>query len=332
MNTSELAERVAALFDSTTIDAVVRDGWPRPMVEAGFALHRRTWDIDAMFTALEVELGELDAVPSPPASMTHVWPALPGAGVSPMLWAALLGVPNQKIRSSHRTEHFARRFADVFDLELTTSLDAERVVVSGSDETIAHICEQVGEDRVAGYGDRRSFAVADRDTDVHALATDVVMWFGRGCFSAQAVLFVGPGLEDFAARLAGAIARREQELAPNIDETLFAQRAQAIGVAQFETRVWPARLGWVELRERWTMRAMSPDVVAICACETPAEVIDVPARHRQGVAWGLPGEAPDLGVTRVCAPGELQAPEPGWRHDGVVNAAALLGLSSGRMG
>ena len=314
-----------------TIDAVVRDGWPRPMVEAGFELHRHTWDVVAMEGALAVELSELGEPPESPRSVTHVWPALPGAGVSPVLWTALLGVESQKIRASRRSQHFAQRCADVFGMELTDSLDADRVVVSGSDETVAAVCEQVGAGRVVGYGDRRSFAVADVNTDVEALALDVVMWFGRGCFSAQAVLFVGEGLEEFAARLADTIARTERELAPNIDEGMFAQRAQAIGVAQFETRVWPARLGWVELRDRWTMRATPPDVIAICPCVNPLDVVEVPPRHRQGVAWGLPGEPPDLSVTRVCRPGELQRPEPGWRHDGVSNTAALLGLASGRI-
>lgn len=339
---------VESLFGAETIDAVVADGWPRPMVEAGFALHRRTWDVARLAAALCEECAALSARPAPPGTLTHVWPALPGAGVTPVLHGALLGVPRQRIKPGRRAAHFAARFVDVwrqFDdtLELVQTLGtSDRYVVSGSDATVAAIVAHASEDRIVGYGDRHSFAVVVDDGDacrhVEALATDVVMWFGRGCFSAGAVLFVGeqaPGLA-FGAALAEAVARREHELAPYLEDDVFAARGQALGVAEFETTVWRARLGWVELRERWSAPPREADVVALVICDDPDAALNVPPHRRQGVAWCGPRTrhfasiARD--VTRVCEAGELQAPPPEWAHDGVSNAAALLGLRSGRIG
>ncbi len=335
-----LVDVVDGLLDDETLDAVVRDGWPRPMVEGGFALHRRTWDVHAMAAALERELAALHAV-NVPSSITHVWPALPGAGVTPVLLAELLGVGEQTIRPSRRGLHFAQRFAEVSGFGLTDEVaSADRYVISGSDATIALLSNRLGADHVVGYGDRQSFAVVVDDGDaarhVAGLATDIALWFGRGCFSARAVLFVGTehAADEFATALAGELTRREHELAPQIDEAMFADRHQQMGVAQFETRVWPARLGWIERRDRWDGAPRSANVVVLCVCDDPVEVLHLPATHLQGVAWCGPGaeRAQPLGVTRVCLPGELQSPPPDWPHDGVSNAAALVGMASGRIG
>lgn len=345
-----LAEIVAALLvDPATIDAVVADGWPRPMAEAGFALHARTWDIAAMAAALEHEMDQLPGFTTVPASVTHVWPALPGAGVAPLLYAALLGVPRQQVRASRRGAAFARHFVELwrrYDAGLTlvdTLAPADRYVVSGSDETVARVIQGVGAERVVGYGDRQSFAVVvpDPALDLAAVAegvaVDVAMWFGKGCFSAHAVFFVGaePRAREFGALLADALRRREDELLGGwADDGMAAARMQGLGLAEFQTTVWPARLGWVELRSRWDGAPRPANAVVLCPCADPAAVIELDVAHRQGVAWAGPGaeRAASLGVTRICRPGELQAPEPAWPHDGVSNAAALLGLHSGRIG
>lgn len=343
-----LQQVVDALLDEATIDAVVRDGWPRPMVEAGFAMHRTTWNLELLHASLQVELRQLPATRTPPATMTHIWPALPGAGVTPVLAAALLGVREQSIRPSRRGAHFARRVAEVWrdiDVQLASEVPfGERVVVSGSDETVDAVIAAHGAANVVGYGDRESFAVVQDDGDatrhVDALARDVVMWFGRGCFSAHAVIFLGDrdAGHAFGAALADAIARREALWCPAPEVGMLATRMQRLAVAQFETTVWPARVGWVELRDRWMPSAAdrAANVVTLCIADDVADLdaaLGVPPRNRQGVAWcGLTAPPTIAGVTRICEAGQLQAPPADWPHDGVSNAAALLGFRSGRIG
>ena len=333
----DLEAVVDGLSDDATIDAVVRDGWPEPMVRAGFALHRQTWNPDALEACVRDELAAIASPPSPPSSMCHIWPALPGAGVTPVLLAHLLGVNEQVVRPSRRGRHFAERFATVAGLPLTTDLPhVDRFIVSGSDETISHICGEVGEHRVVGYGDRQSFAVIPDDRPeryIEALAKDAVMWLGRGCFSLHAVLFVGSNdrARAFGERLAAAISDAESALVPTPDEGLLARRAQGIGVAQFETDVWPARIGWVELRDRWDGRPREANVVVVVPCDDPADALTLAPRHRQAIATPNPELAANLHATRVCAPGELQCPPANWPHDGASNAGALLGEYSGRL-
>ena len=65
-----------------------------------------------MSAGLQAERATLSGVvPAVPRSITHVWPALPGAGVTPVLLAAQLGIEHQSIRPSSRGRHFAERFA-----------------------------------------------------------------------------------------------------------------------------------------------------------------------------------------------------------------------------
>ena len=350
-------ETIAAIVDEllqdpATVDAIADDGWPRPMVERGLALHAKTWRADEIADALRVELAVLTEHRTP-RTMTHIWPALPGAGVTSVLQSWMLGIDRIGIRPSRRGANFGRHFVDTWRRHddrvfLTENYrEAERVVVSGSDETIAALIGELGHDRIVGYGDRQSFAVVvdDEHFDAHYanLALDVAMWFGRGCLSAHAVVLRGSSEERavrFAAELAAALESVERELygAWSADEGMFAARAQAMGVAEFDSEVtiFGALLGYVELRrDAWDGSPRPASTVVVCP-DGP-QSIGLHPRHRQAMVWG--GSMPDgrdpaaeFAVSLVCAPGNLQAPPPDWRHDGVSNAAALLGLRSGRIG
>ena len=72
------------------VESVVDDGWPEKMVRAGFQRHRRTWDVEELAESVEAELSVASAVSGQyrlvwPRRVHHVWPALPGAGMTPVL-------------------------------------------------------------------------------------------------------------------------------------------------------------------------------------------------------------------------------------------------------
>ena len=371
-----LTEALAKREDEM-IEAIVEDGWPAPMARAGVAMHfGHTWKLDALVAALDDELGgggglaALDTFHHgrrlvAPATIGHLWPALPGAGVTPTLVGALLGA-SQVIKPSQRGASFGLFFSNVWQevtggalsLEVAASgaLDGswralDRVLISGSDETIAEVTRWLGEStgrsrrRVMGYGHRVSFGVVVDDetpqtiTSAAALATDVVMWRQLGCFSARAVIFCGSEAraQEFAAHLATEIHRAVTTLgarALTVEE--LAERAQARGVAEFTGELFgeESAPGWVhKTSEPW--RGQAPSVMSVTlhrldTIEALDHTVEVPAHQLQGACLFHGGRgAPRrqwcdvlarLGVTRICAPGRLQAPPPTWWHDGMPNA------------
>ncbi len=351
-----------------TIEAVVADGWPEPMVRAGFELHRKTWEVDALVAAVEAELAGFGGVASldgfvedsagrrvkleRPESIVHIWPALPGAGLTPVLFGALLGVP-QWIRPSSRGRRLAELVGelwpdDLASLQVLGSDEAwsfgDVTVVSGSDETVAEVRRQAG-GAVTGYGHRVSFAVVvdgegvDLDEVAEKLATDVVLWHQTGCFSARGVLFCGSQerLEAFGELLGSAIDAEEARLgAKALDQDELAQRAQARGVAEFTSSLWGSGVGWAQLVDGpFAGERVAAHVVTLHRVESVdalAEAVSVPRGQLQGVALAAPAgqrklwsEAlAKLGATRICLPGELQAPPAGWLHDGRANVLGWL--------
>lgn len=326
--------------DDALIEAVVRDGWPRPMVVEGFAMHRRTWNPRELERAIDDELGSVavdDCVL--PQVMAHLWPALPGAGVTPLLYSWLVGVPEIRVKPSSRGVHFARHFVDVWRrhddaVELVDGdqwTQADHVVVSGTDETIAAVEARVGKDRVTGYGHRISLAIIEADGDelrwVEGLAADIVMWHQQGCFSCRGIWFVGDDSRPFAEALGEAIAAAEVRLGAELTEDQLVHRMQHRGAAEFETEVYGSGLGWVELRDSVDGRWISPHTVVLTT-----SAVGGPGTLIQGIAIGASSGrfahwskvAGELGATRVCRPGELQAPPAAWPHDGHPNVRGWL--------
>ena len=348
----------AILDDARLMEALRLDGWPQPM---GFAYHRETWDPSRLERHVRSELDAMDesrrsALLRRGAERTvvHVWPSLPGAGVTPVLYGYLLGVEHQQIKPSSAGRNFAEVFVDVwrrFDHTVAATDDwrGEHVIASGADETIEHMVDELGVEHVVGYGHRVSGAIVvegevDLEEVAALLATDIVLWNQSGCFSARGVVFVGSpeAGRRFGGMLANAVAEREEELQASVSENVAAARMQRRGRAEFETEVWRARTGWVERRDVWAGEWIAARAVSLTTVEEIdrlASVIDVPSRNIQGFAIGAAESAEEitdlllrLGATRVCAPGRLQAPEPEWLHDGYSNVLALLGPGVGRVG
>ncbi len=346
-----------------TIQAMCDDGWPEPMVRRGLGMHSQTWNPNALVHAFERELqgfGGVATLDDPeggmrldiPETVAHIWPALPGAGVTPVLFGYLLGV-RQIVRASSRGACFGRHFAEVWRRTLGPHLqlrdegwwDADVVVISGSDETVTEVREIArersdGRARVTGYGHRVSFAVVDdfEELDLEraarGLATDIVMWHQSGCFSCRSVVFCGGDerCEAFCEALGEAILHIEESLgAREPGEAELAERAQARGTAEFAGQVWGDGVGWVTKSDKaWDGSAPSVHAVTVHRLGSKRDldtVIDVPPNQLQGVALATPEHRRAfweralvrLGVTRICEPGALQRPPAGWMHDGRPN-------------
>ncbi len=341
-----VSEFLDALFASDFEDAVVADGWPRAMVRAGFALHRKTWNAERLAAALLAELELVDSYVLP-ESVTHIWPALPGAGLTPVLFGWLLGV-RQKIRVSSRGQNFGALVGTlvgpISGLEMTREIaGSEVVVVSGSDETLAAVRAQLSdEQRLVGYGHRTSFGVVvdspalDLERVAEGFARDAVMWHQKGCFSARGVVFVGESARKiaFAGALGNAIEDVEQLFeATHLDEKTLGRRAQALGLAKFASPVCGRGIGWVQPQTTPYVGAqISPHVVTLHWIDDVSELgaaVQVPVNQVQGVALGIAeGDARrdsvlemigELGATLVCEPGDLQGPPAEWAHDGRPN-------------
>lgn len=327
---------IVALFEDfeATVKAIVADGWPAPMARAGLALHRHTWDVDALVEGLERELypfGGLAALDGfapladrsarahivRPAKVVHLWPSLPGTGLTPVLYGWLLGCA-QLVRPSSRTSYFAQHFWKLWQQVCGPSLmqleydapnpswkQADVIVMSGGDDTVEAISEFVGHPKhrqhpvLMGYGHRVSAAViVDDGTEqtmqyCAGLAMDAVMWHQRGCFSARGVIFCGAAERAlaFAKRLGESIELAEHDLgATTLSPAELAQRVQARGVAQFQGDTFGEGIGWVQ----WTdgpfvgLQA-APHVLSLHHIESLAELegaIKMPSHQLQGCALG----------------------------------------------
>jgi hypothetical protein len=226
-------------------------------------------------------------------------------------------------------------------------LEADCVVATGSDETISAVRSRVQPDRrVVVRGHRLSLAalgVAASDgaalEDVAGrLALDVALWDQLGCLSPIAVYVVGEDAADrVAAALARALAAAERRW-PRGDVGATAAAVIAHERADAELRRAAGRRValhasegslWTVLREDGSEPRPAPlhrfvrvlpvrDAAAIPAALAPL------AAHLAGVAIegfgphtrSLARELADLGASRICAPGRLQAPPLAWSHGG----------------
>ncbi len=226
-------------------------------------------------------------------------------------------------------------------------LEADCVVATGSDETISAVRARVQPDRrlvvrghrlsVAALGAAASGGAALEDV-AERLALDVALWDQLGCLSPIAVYVVGEDAADrVAAALARALAAAEQRW-PRGDIGAAAAAAIAHERADAELRRAAGRRValhasqatlWTVLREDGAELRPAPlhrfvrvlpvrDAAALPAALAPL------APHLAGVAVegfgshtsALARELADLGASRICAPGRLQAPPLAWSHGG----------------
>lgn len=380
---ADLKERVSLLEDCVQtlranrdklVDSIVEDGWPRAMALEGMMRHLETWQPDLISAAMARELagvgdfrhdrpefdgwlGQNGLAIRPIERAVHLWPALPGAGVTPFLFGVLTGA-TQWIRPSSRGTHFARAFVET--LENETGFDqikylepgaewefASLVVVSGSDETVRAVRAGVASDnetRVLGYGHGVSFGFVD-DTDALDLerlaasfATDAVLWHQKGCFSLRGLVFKGEPyrLRKFGALLGEAIEKEEKTLqATEPPTSALASRVQRKNLVDFRgIETFGNGLGWVQIeRDQIGGKDAGLHVVPCVRVDEVSQVpdvLDVEPRHFQGAALSAPETRREnwhqqlgkTGATRICVPGKLQQPSGAWPHDGRLNTPA----------
>lgn len=324
---------VERLLSADAIHAAVQDGWPEKMVRAGFKLHQYTWDVDAIVADVRRNSS------LPVDSVAHIWPALPGSGVTPVLYAAAAGVPNQMVRASSRLQHFTRyavESAPFLELAQDGWTNADVVVVSGSDETVNAVSAEVLETtRVVGYGHRVSLAIVESGQDVaREVAHDIVMWHQQGCFSVRALVFIGRENEatEFARELAAEIARWEGAWDTQPTPAMATIRHQARGTAELLTEVFGSGFGFTCLGTgSVSADAPAPHSVRVFpmnSFEEALNAISIPQAQRQGVSLSCEEthrtncseRLIETGFTLVCRAGELQKPPATWPHDGRPNS------------
>jgi len=229
------------------------------------------------------------------------------------------------------------------------------VVASGSDRTLERVALRVGPpQRLVGYGHRLSVAVLGRQASrgaaleaaARGLALDVALWDQLGCLSPVAV-YVEDSDPNAARRTAEALAQelegietrlprgeiaREAAAAIARERDLARMRDESQVLASPDTRWTVVREADARVREAPLHRFVRVHPVASGAALV--EALRPLGPHLSGVAIAgqdAAGHRQDLcrrlaqlGASRICEPGQMQAPPLEWHHDG---APLLLPLA-----
>lgn len=219
------------------------------------------------------------------------------------------------------------------DLDAALCRSADMVMAHGSDETmyaLRGLCPP--ETPFVGYGHRVSLAVLPAGTAtleaLAGLARDVLLYDQGGCLSPQTVFVEGewPRTLKIAEQFAAALRQTAKEHPLSVRSP---RAAPAVREARALASMEPGCQIWAEKDLRWTVIAR-PDsqftpspTFGVVSVQPLASLPDLPeavaavAPYLQGCAAAGDGTADYLpGVSRLCPPGQLQAPPLGWRQDG----------------
>jgi hypothetical protein len=225
-------------------------------------------------------------------------------------------------------------------------LKADCVVATGSDATVAAIGARVHPPRrLVAYGHRISVAAVgptalrgDALADAaERLALDVALWDQLGCLSPIAVYVPGrAGADELAAALAAAFAEIEARLP--LGELGEAAAAQ-IALERSDAEMRAAAGGTVSVHADPTMRftVVREDSARLRPIPAHRFVRVIPVRDTSELLDGVRPLGPhlaavgvagfgadtadlarrlgDLGASRICPLGAMQAPPLAWRHD-----------------
>lgn len=233
-------------------------------------------------------------------------------------------------------------------------LSSPCVMASGSDETIFQIQNQLSPSQCfVGYGHKFSVAVVhssslrqahDLDKISHALSIDIALWDQLGCLSPAAIYVLGEDADTNGLLLLDALSKQMAERATQWPRGEATDQARAdIRRGRDEAEMRAGVSGGPKLRHSeasdWTVIAETDsqwrptplhrfirlypvrDAVALSLTLQPL------SPHLSSVAMagfepgshderGLIARFRELGFSRVCGPGRLQAPPLSWRHDG----------------
>jgi hypothetical protein len=358
-------------------EALVRDlpdatGFTAETVREGLRIALESWNGDALRRLVRSELGEPDAADG----SGEVWAR--GFDATTVLLAGSIPMPTLLslvaplvLRSpvlakcasrdpvtAHRVATSIREIDPLLgaciavvdvpgddEAAVAALLEAECVVATGSDETIATIARRVpAEHRLVSAGHRLSIALLGEEVTrgeslrraCEGLALDVAVWDQQGCLSPIAIYAVGRGAGDRVLEaLAEALDRAETRwprgrvdlaAAAALDHERAAAELRRAGGQPVAIRVGSA---WTLVREADTSPRPAPlhrflrihpleDLDALPAAIAPL------SSHLAGAAVAGLGAREEetkrhlvrLGASRICAPGQLQAPPLDWRREG----------------
>ena len=241
------------------------------------------------------------------------------------------------------------RFGSNDEACLRALLTADCVAATGSDASIAALSALVAPPRrLVASGHRLSLAALGPealrgpalDAAAGGIALDVALWDQQGCLSPLAVYAVGADGEApdrLAEALAQALASLERLLPRGAQDPAAAVefRHECDGAELRATEIPGVQLlggptqRWAVVREvdAAPRRAPLNRFVRVQPVENPELLLDSLrplAAHLAGVALagfgsvqdGVARGLADLGASRLCQPGELQAPPLAWHHEG----------------
>jgi acyl-CoA reductase-like NAD-dependent aldehyde dehydrogenase len=242
------------------------------------------------------------------------------------------------------------RFAGGDDTATAALLEADCVVASGSDETLAAIAARVAPPRrLVGYGHRVSVALLGPRAHAGAalaeaaagLALDVALFDQLGCLSPVALFALGapaPLAAPILEAVAGAMARAEARwprghVGPQAAASLAHERAEAelrAAAGQEVALRGDPEQRWTVVAEADAQRRPAPlhrflrihpvaDVGALLAALRPLgprlAAVGVAGLSDSEIVALAPALA-GLGASRLCPLGSMQAPPLDWCHDG----------------
>lgn len=238
------------------------------------------------------------------------------------------------------------RFASDDEEALGAFLEADCVVATGSDETVERIARLLpASRRLVRYGHRISVAVfpmAAEDPSwpaaADALALDVALWDQLGCLSPVALYVAAPQgrvperIEEELVRAFGVVERRlpRGKLPTEAAASEVHERTEAELRAASDSAIrLRSGASWTVVCEKDSRFRNAPlhrflRVHPVTDETELAAALEPLARHLAGIAFE-PGEQPagpwlaalqPLGPSRICHPGQLQAPPLAWCHDG----------------
>ena len=232
----------------------------------------------------------------------------------------------------------------------------DALAIYGGDQAIAAVLHLAGEAGYAGrvrcHGEMQSFAaIAVQALDTpglwHALAHDALIADGRGCMSLRLVVLVGTLQPQQEREVHDALARALAEVAARLPAGSIAPQWRAAQTLAGDACEFAAALGQLDftrgsdwwLASQWrpagdrgvvapTAAALGPGARSLVVRAVPdwpaLAALLAPMRGHLSSAALLVADAPaaahaaceQLGVHRLCAPGELQAPPAHRAPDG----------------
>ncbi len=260
-----------------------------------------------------------------------------GVFTAPLEWVAGLAVLGTRVvlKAPSASPSFCEAVADSFvaeglAVEVRTghALPAvDAVVAMGSDASVALIGQHYSDIPMSLHGHRFSVELVSGAVDVEAVAQDIALYDGRGCFTPTGIFVLGApaDAEAVGRRLADALEHAETlwprghfdpALGPIWRERLALSRVKGrvYGGATWGVSVGPCALFEPSALPRW---------ITVHAVSSVDAMLDVLAPWRQHWAAcatdemsALGGVLEQRGFERVCEVGKLQRPRFGRPHGG----------------